>query len=135
MMPEWRTSRKAAGGNYQQRLKAMKRQFPFKQWRAGEAEGMEQYSKENCDAMAAIFDRLLQRLIALGEGAPEPDKLAAFQEAIEATNELNAQELNLIETGEREQLGDLCNEIARAAGIDPIKYGGGEGPASEWRDW
>jgi hypothetical protein len=43
--------------------------------------------------------------------------------------------MNLIETGEREQLSELCNGIARAAGLDPTKYGGGEGPASEWRDW
>lgn len=135
LMPEWHTRRKAAGGTYSQRLKAMKRQFPFKQWRTAEHDGLEQYTKENCAAMAVIFDQLIKRLIALGEEAPEPDKLAAFKAAIEATNDLNEQELNLIETGEREQLCELCNEIARAAGLDPTKYGGGEGPASEWRDW
>jgi len=29
----------------------------------------------------------------------------------------------------------LFNQIAIQAGIDPEKYGDGEGPASEWRDW
>jgi len=135
LFPGWHTRRKAVGGTYPQRLKAMRRQFPFKQWRAGEKGGLEQYSKENCTAMAAIFDKLLKRLIALGEGAAEADKLAAFKEAIEATNALNAREMNLIETGEREQLCELCNEIARATGLDPAQYGGGEGPASQWRDW
>jgi len=135
LFPGWHMRRKAVGGTFQQRLKAMKRQFPFKQWRAGEEGGLEQYTKENCAAMAAIFDQLLKRLIALGESAAETDKLTAFKEAIEATNALNEQEMNLIETGEREQLCELCNEIAHAAGLDPTKYGGGEGPASEWRDW
>lgn len=133
--PEWTIKQKAVTGSYAERLKAMKREFPFMQWRTAEDDGLEQYTKENCAAMAAIFAKLIKRLIALGEEAPESDKLAAFQEAIEATNELNEQELNLIETGEREQLCELCNEIARAAGMDPAKYGGGEGPASEWRDW
>lgn len=133
--PEWKIQQKAVTGSYPERLKAMKRQFPFKQWRAGAEGGLEQYSKENCAVMAAIFDKLIKRLIALGEKAPEADKLAAFQEAIEATNVINEREMNLIETGEREQLCDLCNEIARAAGMDPTQYGGGEGPASEWRDW
>ena len=27
------------------------------------------------------------------------------------------------------------NQIATAAGMDPKKYGSGEGPASEWREW
>jgi hypothetical protein len=135
LMPEWGMRRKAVSDGYVERLKAMKRQLPFKSWREKAEGGLEQYSKENCAAMTAIFDRLLKRLTAVGEGASEADKLAAFQEAIEATNELNAQEMNLIETGERDELCELCNEIARAAGLDPTKYGDGEGPASIWRDW
>jgi hypothetical protein len=48
---------------------------------------------------------------------------------------MNRKDPTLIETDEREQLCELCNVVATAAGLDPKKYGGGEGPASEWRDW
>jgi hypothetical protein len=41
----------------------------------------------------------------------------------------------MIETGEREELCELFNLMAVDCGIDPGKYGGGEGLASEWRDW
>jgi len=41
----------------------------------------------------------------------------------------------LIETAEREDLCTLLDQIAIAASIDPSKYGGGEGIATEWRDW
>ena len=135
---QWRICRRRADliGDLKARMAAIRKQLPFKQWRQGaEESGLDQYSKENCAALTRIFDRLLKRLVTLGEGAAEADKLNAFRDAIEATNELNAGCLNLIETGEREQLCELCNEIATAVGLDPKKYGGGEGPASLWRDW
>lgn len=79
---------------------------------------------------------MLLDLIALGENAPEDEKLQAFQVAVEALNTLNDEtDGSLIETGEREELCDLFNAIAVKAGIDPNQYGDGEGPASEWRDW
>jgi hypothetical protein len=71
----------------------------------------------------------------LGEAASESDKLEVFHEAIVATNALNETDDSLIETGEREDLCELCNIIAVAAGLNPEDYGDGEGPASEWRDW
>lgn len=36
---------------------------------------------------------------------------------------------------QKSDIGELCNVIAEAARIDYTKYGEGEGPASEWRDW
>ncbi len=110
----------------------LRAQYPFEQW---EDSGMEQYTPQACAAFTAVFDHLLDRLKVLGESATEEQKIAAFQEAIEATNALNEEDESLIETGEREQLCELCNIIATAVGIDPEKYGDGEGPASEWRDW
>jgi hypothetical protein len=71
----------------------------------------------------------------VGEQAPEKEKIAAFRQAVEALNALNENDESLIETGEREDLCELCSVIATAAGIDPKEYGDGEGPASEWREW
>jgi hypothetical protein len=115
-----------------QLLAELRAQYPFDQW---EESGLDQYTPQACAAFTAVFDHLLERLQTLGENASESQKIAAFKEAIEATNTLNEEDDSLIETGEREQLCELCNIIATAVGIDPEKYGGGEGPASEWRDW
>lgn len=133
--PEWRTRRKPVTGDLKARLKAAKKLYPFDSWRSGEEHGLDQYSKENCDAAKAIFDRLIKKLTVLGEQGAEAAKLELFREAVEELNALDAEEGNLIETGERDQLCELFNEIARAVGLDPANYGGGEGPASLWRDW
>jgi len=118
--------------NYSTRLAATKSTHPFKRWAES---GLGQYTAEACASFARVFDDLIGQLIALGEHAAEEKKIAAFQKAVEALNAMNEEDDSLIETGEREDLCDLCNAVATAAGIDPAKYGGGEGPASEWRDW
>ena len=59
--------------------------------------------------------------------------MAQFKEAVLSLNDRTGRKL--IETGEREQLFVLFEKIAPAAGIESQRYGGGEGIASEWRDW
>ncbi|MDR3457803.1 MAG: hypothetical protein P4N60_10190 [Verrucomicrobiae bacterium] len=118
--------------DYEKRLTGTKRHYPFAEWQAS---GLEQYTEEACAAFAEVFDRLIEKLADLGEHAAETQKLAAFQKAVAALNTLNDEDESLIETGEREELCELCNLVATAAGIDWKKYGDGEGPASEWRDW
>jgi hypothetical protein len=118
--------------DYQERLNETKRHYPFARWATS---GLEQYTDEACASFVAVFDKLIEKLVALGEHVPEKQKISEFQEAVEALNALNNEDESLIETGEREDLCELCNVVATAAGIDPGKYGGGEGPASEWRDW
>lgn len=72
----------------------------------------------------------------MGEGAGEQAKLAAFQEAVESLKALDTENHHLlIETGEREELCEMFNRIALAAGLDPANYADGEGPASLWREW
>jgi len=95
-------------------------------------DGLEQYTEENCAEVKAIFDTLISDLVTLGEDASEADKVALFQKAIEATNEVDE---DVIETGEREELCELTDSIAVACGLDPRNYGDGEGLASEWREW
>jgi hypothetical protein len=114
-------------------LQSVKVHYPFAQWAVSGLEDLN--TAETCAAFARIFDNLIAKLIALGELAPEKAKLEAFREAVEALNELSEKDRSLIETGEREGLCALCNMVARAAGLDPSKYGQGEGPASEWREW
>ena len=118
--------------SYDEQLNGVRAHYPFTRWRES---GLEQYTEDACSSFAAIFDQLIAKLVALGSGASADAKLSLFQEAIAATNTLNEQDESLIETGEREDLCELTNRVAVAAGLEPAKYGDGEGPASEWRDW
>jgi hypothetical protein len=121
--------------DFSHRLHATKQHYPFAHWVAA-GEFLKQYSEANCAAVAGIFDALIEELAMLGEQASSEAKLEAFREAVEALNTLNAEAGgNLIETGEAEQLVALCNVIAAASGLEPAHYGGGEGVASEWREW
>jgi len=113
-------------------LNATKASYPFGRWAES---GLDQYTSEACGQFAHIFDLLIDELNQLGSTASEVSKLAAFEKAVVALNALNETDESLIETGEREDLCMLVNTIAVAAGIEPTKYGGGEGPASEWREW
>ena len=121
---------------YAKDLEATKQTYPFDKWHKGFEEGLEQYTQENCSKAQAIFDTLIAELIAISSDATESQKIQKFETAVLALNDLN-DELDdcFIETGEREDLCELCNTICRFAGIDPTKYGDGEGPASEWREW
>ena len=121
--------------DYAARLQATKEFYPFGRW-ASQQDTLEQYTDEVCSEAAQIFDRLIEHLTALGDGAPENKKLEVFQQAIEATNRLDEENGYMVfETGEAGEIVDLCNKIALAAGLDPKKYAGGEGPASLWRNW
>ena len=117
-------------------LAEIKKDYPFDSWRQAFSQGLVQYSEENCLKAESILDTLTAGLTRLGLGAPEAAKVSLFEVAVKAFNDLNEETGgSLIETGEREQLFPLFERIASAVGIDTKKYGGGEGIASEWRDW
>ena len=118
--------------DYANRLNQTRGAYPFGRWRES---GLDQYTDEACASFGAVFDSLIRDLTTLGDEASEERKLAAFKKAVEALNALNEGDGSLIETGEREDLCELCNAIAAAAGLNPADYGDGEGPASEWREW
>lgn len=121
---------------YQAKFDEAKKHYPFDNWRESFNDGLEQYTQANCDKAKKIFDDLIVGLVNIGENASEPDKVALFKKAILATNELNQEcEESLIETGEREDLCELTDQITIACGLDPKKYGDNEGLASEWREW
>jgi hypothetical protein len=119
---------------YVDRLNSWRNNFPFSEWKAGLGHGLDQYTEANCNRAERILNDLVDGLIEVGEAASEAKKIGLFKTAVEALNTLDA-ETHMIETGEREELCDLFNLMAVDCGIDPSKYGDGEGLASEWRDW
>ena len=121
---------------YRDSLNKTKDFYPFDNWRKAYSDGLTQYTESKCNAAKKIFDDLISDLVKLGKAAKESDKISLIKKAILKTNALNEKtDGTLIETGEAEQLVELTNRISIVCGIDPSKYGSGEGPASEWREW
>lgn len=121
--------------DYQNKLLTTRAFYPFDRWRESYNDGMTQYTKENCNKTKKVFDDLITSLIEIGENASEEQKKQLFKTAILKTNQLNDEIDGLIETGEREDLCELTDKITIACGLDPHKFGAGEGLASEWREW
>ena len=118
---------------YSKHLSQAKANYPFEVWKTY-SPGLEQYTVENCDVAAKIFDTLLDGLAAEGADATERAKLKHFQKAVLALNDLNY-DTYIIETGEREELAALIDEITVLAGLTPEDYAGGAGVADLWRGW
>lgn len=122
---------------YSEKLEKKKESLPFIEWHNEKEEiGLEQYTKDNCNKAELIFKYLLSDLSEIGESAKEPEKIEKFKSAVLSLNSLNdSLDGAFIETGEREELCDLFDEITVLVGMNPSAYCDGEGIASEWRDW
>ena len=121
---------------YSEKLNKTKEFYPFKNWRENFLEyEMEQYTEENCNAAKQIFDSLISELIKIGENGNEKTKVEYFEKSIKSLNELNNNNEGLIETGEREDLCELIDQITIASGLNPQDYADGDGIADLWREW
>jgi len=118
------------------KLEHCKSYYPFINWRRKNTEyGMSQYTEENCESIELIFDELIADLKTLPLEASAEDKVLLFKYAVMTTNTLNTRIDDLIETSEREDLCELFDHITIAAGLVPNEFAGGEGIATEWREW
>lgn len=121
---------------YSEKLIKTKEFYPFAKWRENFLEyEMEQYTEENCNEAKSIFDNLISKLIKLGENANRTEKEKCFETAIKSLNKLNEKDTGIIETGEREDLCELIDQITLASGLNPKNYAEGEGIADLWREW
>lgn len=121
---------------YSEKLNKTKELYPFAKWRENFFEyKMEQYTEENCNEAKGIFDNLIFKLITLGENGNKNDKEKSFEIAIKSLNKLNEKDEGIIETGEREDLCELIDQITLASGLKPKDYAEGEGIADLWREW
>ena len=121
--------------SYKDKLIEAKSSYPFSRWRKSYKHGLKQYTKENCGKTQKVFDDLINGLLALGEDAPQEEKVKLFETAVLTLNDLDDKIEGLIETGEREELCALIDRITIAAGLNPKDFAGGEGIADEWREW
>lgn len=115
-------------------LELLKFNLPIKGWanKSEECE-LEQYTKENCEKAEAILIALIDNLKDYKKMSLK-EKLAYFKNCVLELNKFN-EDLDecFIETGEREELCEILDNIAVAAEIDIQNFE--DGIASEWRSW
>lgn len=114
-------------------LEFIKENLGIMSWVEKKEEGLEQYTKKNCKKAETIILSLINKL----EQAEQNDFLAKEELIKQSVLELNTFNESLdncfIETGEREELCDLFDNIADAVGLNVQDYP--DGIASKWRDW
>ncbi len=114
-------------------LQSILKHLSIKDWNEKYKDGLEQYNPKNCKKAEKIISNLISKL-EINKNLKEDDKIELIKLSILDFNKLND---NLdgcfIETGEREELCDIFDNIADSVGIDTQNYE--DGIASEWRDW
>lgn len=106
---------------------------PIKNWIEKYEDGLEQYTPENCNKGEEILSNLVQKLEQT-KNLSNDDKVSFIKSSVLEFNQLNdSLDGCFIETGEREELCEVFDNIADSVGINIQKYE--DGIASEWRDW
>jgi len=114
-------------------LELIKSNLGLMSWVEKLEDGLDQYSKKNCKKAESIILNMMEQL----EQASPTDLIA--KEHIIKICVLNLNKFNdilggsFIETGEREELCSLFDDIANAVGLNVQNYP--DGIASKWREW
>lgn len=102
-------------------------------WTEKKKDGLEQYTKRNCKKAESILLDCINQLEKVKQDEYKI-KEDLIKQCILKLNDFNAKlGGGFIETGEREELCDLFDNIADAVGLDIQDYQ--DGIASRWRTW
>lgn len=114
-------------------LQLIRENLDIMSWTEKKEDGMEQYSAKNCKKAEAIILNLISQLEkAAANGFAKKEEL--IMQGVLDFNKLNdSLDGTFIETGEREELCDLFDNIADAIGLNVQDYP--DGIASKWREW
>ena len=114
-------------------LELIRENLSIMSWTEKKEDGLEQYSKKNCKKAETIILDLINQLEKVAENDFDR-KEELIKQGVLNLNKLNASlDGSFIETGEREELCDLFDNIADAVGLNVPDYQ--DGIASKWRDW
>ena len=114
-------------------LQSILKHLSIKDWNEKFKDGLEQYNPKNCKKAEKIISNLISKL-EINKELKETDRIELIRLSVLEFNNLNdSLDGCFIETGEREELCDIFDNIADSVGIDTQNYE--DGIASEWRDW
>jgi tRNA(Ile)-lysidine synthase TilS/MesJ len=114
-------------------LELIKENLGIMSWVEKSENGLEQYTRNNCKKAEKIILDLIKQLENLGQNNLA-EKKELIKNCVLKLNKFNdSLDGSFIETGEREELCDLFDNIADAVGINIQDYQ--DGITIEWRDW
>jgi len=114
-------------------LQLIRENLGIMSWTEKKEDGLEQYSKKNCKKAETIIIDLINHLEKVAENDFDL-KEELIKQSVLKLNKLNdSLDGSFIETGEREELCDLFDNIADAVGLNVQDYQ--DGIASKWREW
>lgn len=114
-------------------LQSVLKYLTIKDWVEKYEDGLEQYTLENCGKAEQIISSLIHNLERNNE-LTKNEKIELIKCSVLKFNQLNESlDHCFIETGEREELCEIFDNIADSVGINIQEYE--DGIASEWRDW
>jgi hypothetical protein len=114
-------------------LQFIRERLPIMGWVEKRSEGLKQYTKKNCQNAQSILVHLITEL-EKAPNATNEEKESLIKNCVLQLNAFNnALKGCFIETGERDELCDLFDNIADAVGLNIQDYE--DGIASAWRDW
>ena len=114
-------------------LKLISENLGIMSWVEKSEDGLQQYTHKNCRKAETIILDLIKQLESLGQNNLMK-KESLIKNCVLSLNKFNdSLDGCFIETGEREELCNLFDNIAEAVDINVQNYS--DGIASEWRDW
>lgn len=114
-------------------LELVRENLSIMSWTEKKEDGLEQYSKKNCKKAETIILDLIDQLEKVAENDFDRKEELIKQGVLNLNNLNDSLDGSFIETGEREELCDLFDNIADAVGLNVQDYQ--DGIASKWREW
>jgi hypothetical protein len=121
---------KIAPGNVE-KVEALRAKIPTQRWREAMADGDELFNDADIAKAEELLNAFIDTIKRATNEANAAGILTAVKDFVLGVNEINARS-GMIETLERDELGDLIDEIVRATGFS---LADGEDITSEWREW
>lgn len=114
-----------------EKIEALRARIPTPRWREAMNDGDDLFNEVDIAKAEALLNTFIDKVKDATGKADATAIYAAVKHLVLGLNQINAQS-GMIETLERDELGDLIDEVVRTTGFNLAE---GEDVTSEWREW
>lgn len=114
-----------------EKIEALRARIPTPRWREAMDDGDDLFNEADIAKADALLNTFIDRVKDATGKADAAAIYAAVKHLVLGLNQINTQS-GMIETLERDELGDLIDDVVRTTGFNLAE---GEDVTSEWREW
>ncbi|MFD9899356.1 hypothetical protein [Mesorhizobium sp. NPDC059025] len=114
-----------------EKIEALRARIPTPRWREAMDDGDDLFNEADIAKADALLNTFIDRVKDATGKADAAAIYAAVKHLVLGLNQINTQS-GMIETLERDELGDLIDHVVRTTGFNLAE---GEDVTSEWREW